>query len=285
MMMTRCPACGTAFRVTPEQLKARGGKVRCGHCNAVFNALEALADAPSPAAPAAPTPAAAPSAEPLSEPPPEALVATKPETESQGADEAETGPPPSIVEPASREEETVALDSLLTGEDESASLSAEPARHTLAWSMACLLALALLAAQAAYVFRGELSRSWPELRPLLEAMCERLECDIPLPRKAELAAIEASDLHPDPARKNLLVLAATLRNRADFAQAYPHLELTLTDMDDQPIVRKVFAPEDYLAQDADLRAGFAANAELPVNLLLDPGDSGASGYRLYLFYP
>jgi ribosomal protein L11 methyltransferase len=30
MMLTCCPTCSTAFRVTPEQLKARAGKVRCG---------------------------------------------------------------------------------------------------------------------------------------------------------------------------------------------------------------------------------------------------------------
>ena len=46
MMLTRCPnaECHTAFRVTPEQLKARGGKVRCGQCQQVFNALEHLID-------------------------------------------------------------------------------------------------------------------------------------------------------------------------------------------------------------------------------------------------
>ena len=30
--VTRCPNCGTAFRVQPAQLSARGGKVRCGKC-------------------------------------------------------------------------------------------------------------------------------------------------------------------------------------------------------------------------------------------------------------
>ncbi|HRI91316.1 MAG TPA: zinc-ribbon domain-containing protein, partial [Accumulibacter sp.] len=29
-MKTCCPGCQTIFRVTPEQLKARAGKVRCG---------------------------------------------------------------------------------------------------------------------------------------------------------------------------------------------------------------------------------------------------------------
>src|SRR4029078_10337891 len=35
---TRCPGCGTIFRVTAEQLALREGQVRCGHCRAVFDA-------------------------------------------------------------------------------------------------------------------------------------------------------------------------------------------------------------------------------------------------------
>jgi len=35
---TRCPGCGTVFRVSPAQLSLREGQVRCGHCRAVFDA-------------------------------------------------------------------------------------------------------------------------------------------------------------------------------------------------------------------------------------------------------
>lgn len=38
--LTRCPYCQTRFRVTPHQLEAARGRVRCGHCLYVFNALE-----------------------------------------------------------------------------------------------------------------------------------------------------------------------------------------------------------------------------------------------------
>ena len=41
-MLTCCAACGTAFRVTSEQLLAQQGKVRCGACSTVFSALENL---------------------------------------------------------------------------------------------------------------------------------------------------------------------------------------------------------------------------------------------------
>ena len=45
-MITQCPACGTHFRVTPEQLQAHQGQVRCGRCMAVFDGLQALAELP-----------------------------------------------------------------------------------------------------------------------------------------------------------------------------------------------------------------------------------------------
>ena len=42
ILTTRCPDCGTAFRVQPVQLSARGGKVRCGKCTHVFDGVAAL---------------------------------------------------------------------------------------------------------------------------------------------------------------------------------------------------------------------------------------------------
>ena len=41
-MQTTCPECGTTFRVYQTQLGLRRGLVRCGHCNAVFNAYDTL---------------------------------------------------------------------------------------------------------------------------------------------------------------------------------------------------------------------------------------------------
>lgn len=264
MLTTHCPSCSTAFRVTPEQLKARAGKVRCGHCQAVFNALESLHDLPPalhetetgapPAAEvpqAAPAPAEADNEAPLRDKPVESI-------------------------------DTSSIDILL---EDVAEAPAQPSRgKAVAWGLAATLALCLAVVQFGYHVRAELAVSQPDLRPLLESLCDFLDCDIPLPHKAELVSIEASDLHPDPQRKAMLVLAAALKNRAPFAQAYPHLELTLTDTQDQPMLRKVLAPNDYLVQGTDERAGFSANGDLAVSLWIE-AVPGASGYRLYLFYP
>jgi predicted Zn finger-like uncharacterized protein len=80
---TRCPTCGTMFRVVADQLKISEGWVRCGHCADVFDAtlyLEAWGGAkpPAPASAAplstpavaapAPAPEPLPAASPLSAP-------------------------------------------------------------------------------------------------------------------------------------------------------------------------------------------------------------------------
>ena len=41
-LATRCPNCQALFRVVAEQLRSRGGMVRCGSCRSVFNAIAGL---------------------------------------------------------------------------------------------------------------------------------------------------------------------------------------------------------------------------------------------------
>lgn len=55
-LVTRCPACGTTFKVVRDQLRISDGWVRCGRCSEVFDATLELHEAPE-AAPAAKAPA------------------------------------------------------------------------------------------------------------------------------------------------------------------------------------------------------------------------------------
>ena len=58
-LTTRCPQCGTSFKVVPDQLRVRNGLVRCGACSTVFDGRACLVTAPG--APVASTvPASAP---------------------------------------------------------------------------------------------------------------------------------------------------------------------------------------------------------------------------------
>lgn len=268
-MLTRCPDCETTFRVTPEQLKARQGRVRCGQCQGVFNALETLIEeAPAIAAPIEePAPEPAAEAEETAVPP-----APTPEETPEVPAAAETP-----AEPETLVDYEPTLDDIFPPE--------APRRRAWPWVLGSLLALLALSVQALFHYRVELAVLLPESRPALKAMCKTFGCDLPLPRKVELVGIETSDLHPDPADATRLQLVATLKNRAPFAQEYPHLELTLTDTADKALLRKVLAPVDYLPPGKSPAPGFAAGGDLAVSLALEVKDLAPVGYRLYVFYP
>lgn len=50
-LATRCPTCGTVFRVVQDQLRVSQGWVRCGRCSEAFNALESMVEVPTVLAP------------------------------------------------------------------------------------------------------------------------------------------------------------------------------------------------------------------------------------------
>lgn len=153
------------------------------------------------------------------------------------------------------------------------------------WIVGSALLTFTLLMQAAYFFRVELAARMPGLKPALVALCQPLKCEVPLPRNTELMGIESSDLEADPAHENIITLHALLRNRAPYVQAFPDLELTLNDIDDEPLARRVFKSADYLPPKEREQTGLQANRELVVKLRLDVGDLRPTGYRLVLFYP
>jgi hypothetical protein len=154
------------------------------------------------------------------------------------------------------------------------------------WGVALLTGalIALLLAQLGLMYRKELVQAMPELRPFVSSLCANLGCDMALPRTPEQISIEASDLNRLPELPDVYLLSATLTNRGDSAQAYPHLELTLTDARDQPVVRKVFTPAQWLGA-APEAAGFAAGATRAIEVRFSAEAVSAAGYRLYAFYP
>jgi predicted Zn finger-like uncharacterized protein len=116
-LATRCPACGTVFRVVQDQLRVSEGWVRCGQCQDVFNALETLFDlaplavsgeATEPPPAPAPTPSRPAAGRPVPAPQPAAAAATS------GFVAAAAAPPPAFAptQPAGEPEATVSVDEL-----------------------------------------------------------------------------------------------------------------------------------------------------------------------------
>jgi predicted Zn finger-like uncharacterized protein len=278
---TLCPTCNTRFKVSQEQLDAHQGLVRCGRCQAVFNATEYLQDdQPSPQLDLPITPEA------ICETPVETTVEPVPAThEELDFSLAEPAHPESQdkIEPV----KLITRAQKFTFADISDASSFKPVKKKSAWPwfVGSLLMLIILLAQAAYFFRIELAANQPGLKPALISYCRLLQCAVPLPQKADSMSIESSDLEADPAQSSVIALNTLLRNHAPYTQAYPNLELTLTDAQDKPLARRTFRPAEYLKTGEEEKKGMSANRELSVKLNLDTTDIKPSGYRLLLFYP
>lgn len=249
-LVTRCPVCGTAFRVHSSQLAAHSGTVRCGKCGGVFNGVAALVE----------------------------------EGEERLA--LEPSPQLGLFDPGRRQPEVSADPNAPVPEF----LADDPAsrRARWLWAIAAVLAALAMALQLTYRFRAELAAAAPQVRDPMRTLCRPFGCEVPLPRRPELMSIDSSELQADARREGLIVLNAVIRNRARFPQEYPALELTLTDDGDRPVLRRVLAPGDYLEQarrDELVRQGIAGGAEAVLRVFLDTSRTRATGYRLYLFYP
>ena len=287
---TRCPGCSTIFRVTPEQLALRSGQVRCGHCRTVFDGnAQLISLAPTPhvehepdelvAGPPTVTLRSAHALRPALE-----EAEARPAAAHEAAGAARAIPAPAAVEVDEEEDEAeqeVDYDSRFAWDRP----RKRPRALTALYVAAIPVLLVALIAQAVFHFRDALAAHWPQTRGALSQMCAAAGCTVRPLRDVAALSIDASDLQADPAHKGLLILSATIRNRAGYALAYPYLELTLTDSGDQVVVRKAMAPTEYAGGTADLVNGIPANGEAVVRLFIDASATTQAGYRLYLFYP
>ncbi|WP_293779441.1 DUF3426 domain-containing protein [uncultured Oxalicibacterium sp.] len=156
-------------------------------------------------------------------------------------------------------------------------------RNTLIVACFVLSIAALL--QSAYIFRNQLAGMFPVIKPGLTAICNVIGCRIALPTHINDVSIESSELQTQTGNTNAFVLTVLLRNQSSIAQEWPQLELTLNDANEKPVLRRVFAPAEYVRDQQQLRMGFPAMTERTVRVQFELNETRASGYRVYLFYP
>jgi len=287
MLITECRHCGARFRATPDQLNMRQGQVRCGQCQQVFNAFESIVRVPAEIGQALPQAASVPSASasPTSE-------TTFPESSS--GDNSPAGPedplgPAAAGEaiPLPQEEGPAAAPggaARIAPDLESIALP-RPSRLPRAWSLGVLLLALVLSMQLAYAFRAQLSRNYPGLRPVLESLCAAAGCKVPWVNDEAALRLEDSEMLEVPGKPGQIALQARIRNLASSAQEYPHLELTLTDINGQAAIRRVLRPADYLGRGPEAGEVMAAGSEALLSVRLETGRIRVTGSELLLFDP
>jgi hypothetical protein len=139
----------------------------------------------------------------------------------------------------------------------------------LAWATVPLLLLLLLL-QVGVADRARLAadRDW---RPRIVALCGVLGCDVPPWREPAALHLTSRELRPHPSVPGVLVVSATFRNDAPFAQPWPQLQLSLQNIDGESLGLRRFAPREYLGAapaTAMINAGQSASIRVEI---LDPG--------------
>ncbi len=151
----------------------------------------------------------------------------------------------------------------------------EPAwRRHRAWVLVPLL-LALLVLQVLVADRVRLAAdaTW---RPRIVTLCALLHCSVPDWREPAAFHVTAREMRPHPGAAGALLLSATFRNDAAFAQPWPLLQVQLANPEGEPLGLRRFAPRDYLGGDpasGQIAPGQSASINLAI---MDPGKRAVS---------
>ncbi len=159
--------------------------------------------------------------------------------------------------------------------------------------MLALLLLAGLAIQLALHDKDRIAAQWPDTRPWLTKLCEHAGCRVQAFKRIEAITVDASSFNRinnnNPQLETITHsyrLGVTLKNIDAVPVALPHVELSLQDAQDQPILRRVLSPADLgsaletLAPSQDM----AGNLTLQISTT-DLANRRIQGYRVLAFYP
>jgi predicted Zn finger-like uncharacterized protein len=318
-LVTRCPACGTMFKVVADQLRVSQGWVRCGSCSDVFDAGMHFQSVPLPVSDdeaqiaqhaggvpvvAAFEPTTAGVADGVIQPTSPLNPASGPAHQTEPVDDVERPYAAEINhlvlrDVAAPESQPESADLVAVQPDFKDVSFVRMAHKKAVWktplvrvSLAVLAGalVVLLALQWAVQHRDQIAVTEPRMVAALQAVCRPLGCRISPLRRIESLVIDSASFTKVDGRN--FRLSFVLKNTSDTPLEAPLLELTLSDSQDKTVLRRVLSPAQF---------GFRGDAVLAVrsetsglvNLAVVPDESGenpvssavVAGYRVLVFYP
>lgn len=158
-------------------------------------------------------------------------------------------------------------------------------RPAVRWSLAfvVLALLALLIVQVVRMERDRIAAVEPATRPMLQAMCNLTGCILAPLRQIESIVIDSSSF--SRVRGDDYRLGFALRNTAPIAIAMPSIELSLTDPQDQAVIRRVIQPAEFGSGALTLAKASVWSGSLALSVRPGTHTDRIAGYRLLAFYP
>ncbi len=250
MHITHCPQCETAFKVSPQQLDLAKGWVRCGKCAHVFEAhlhfeLSAVSK-----------------------------ISTVVEKNHQLNE--------NLLAPELFRTGVNQTSSFIRGEQKiESSNEAKPMFYRIAMMVFAGVLSFIFLYQLLIWNRNSLVAEEPSLHAFFSMLCVPSNCKIDWPHEPDAVLIENSSFMENPEGGYNVQLR--LKNTQHHAVAMPALELSLTDLRDQVLVRRVFlakelSDKDHLQALRDARANLNFDLDETVKTRI-------TGFRAIIFYP
>jgi predicted Zn finger-like uncharacterized protein len=284
--ITSCPKCDTHFLLNDELIKAHRGKVQCGECEHVFNAKTRLTEVADDITSAEQYHAIIEESERIAAEDfsfdPKSLSDAE---SNQSADHylGELSPNADIdTDPNISIDTAPIVDDFINNHRKQKKPRTRSNRIFLAIFSFLLLVTALL--QTTYHLRTRIAAEYPQFKPLLIKACAPFNCTIGLPKDLDLITIGDSDMQEDDNYQSVINFSSALKNNANYPQTYPNIELTLTNSNNQVVIKKIISPKNYLNAKHQIQNGLAPNTEEMIKLQLFANDADVAGYRILLLY-
>ncbi len=166
-------------------------------------------------------------------------------------------------------------------------------RQRSPWARAGLVLVAMLLLglgilQVAHYERDRIAAAQPGLQPWLQELCRYTGCTVGPLKQIESVVVDASSFNKvrSDGKSDLYKITVNLKNTGVLPVAVPHIELTLNDSQDQPVLRRILNLADLGTTQLVLApAGELAGA---TSVQIDSAQlAGAriAGYRVLAFYP
>jgi predicted Zn finger-like uncharacterized protein len=243
IMETTCSQCNSRFRLTEKQLQQAYGKVRCGECGCVFNALLGLKNYEG-------------------EVPPGYY-----EQLEDDLSEEKTLPVTDFdADSVAYEERELSLHEAMYGAEGRSFFSIGP----LGWFIGILLLGAVGIAQAIYYQRYQLIED-PRYQQQVINLCQVLPCAETAFASVEQLRLLERNVFTHPVVSDALMVTGSFTNQAPFAQKLPDMLISLFDVQGRLIANRLFKPSEYLLDDRN-RGVIESRAIIQFRLeVVDPG--------------
>jgi predicted Zn finger-like uncharacterized protein len=273
-MFTQCRGCGEIFKVGVDDLVTAASMVRCSSCGAVFNSLDTLSeykpqegtdlilhenDNPPPLL--------------THEFKPSVLKVALPETNKTSVLSSNSDEAAGFAENSEGFDEDLVFNVKpdFVAEQESEA----PKKSSLPWVFATLLLLGLGFWQASLALKNG-TLTLPE-GALKQKVCTFIECFSGIEQSnLNKIALVSRSIRQHPGRDNALIITTGIINSDEKAQAFPALQVKMSNLNGEIVAMRRFLPSEYINQEA-ISAGMLPNTLIPITLeLQSPGKNAVT---------